>query len=141
MSLPFPSLTPDHIHPILVNFTSALVPASVVSDAAGRILRKPALHAAAWWMLIYATALTPLTALAGLWWKQKLRDTLPADQVAEHMWIGIGLTVAFIVLLLWRRASYRKSEAPGLAYFAFAILIIAALLIQGALGGNMVFGG
>jgi len=141
MSLPFPDLTPDHIHPMLVNFTSSLVPASIASDAAGRIFRKASLHAAAWWMLIYATVLTPLTSLAGLWWKQKLHDTLPKDQITEHLWLGIGLTVAFIVLLLWRRASYRKSEAPGLAYFVFGVLTIIALLIQGALGGNMVFGG
>ena len=56
MSLPFPTFTPDHLHPILVNFTSALMPASIASDAAGRIFRKASLHSAAWWMLIYATA-------------------------------------------------------------------------------------
>jgi len=59
MPLPFPDFTPDHLHPILVNFTSALVPASVASDSAGRIFRKPTLHSAAWWTLIYATAITP----------------------------------------------------------------------------------
>jgi uncharacterized membrane protein len=137
MSLPFPAFTPDHLHPILVNFTSALIPASVASDAGGRIFHKPTLHSAAWWMLIYATALTPLTSLAGLWWKQKLGTTLPADQIAEHMWLGIGLAVSFVILLLWRRKSY----PPSIAYFAFAAVVIVALLIQGALGGQMVFGG
>jgi uncharacterized membrane protein len=137
MSLPFPTFTPDHLHPILVNFTSALIPASIASDAAGRIFRKASLHSAAWWMLIYATALTPLTSLVGLWWKQKLGTTLPADQIAKHMWLGIGLTVSFVVLLVWRR----KSDPPSIPYFAFAILVIVALLIQGALGGQMVFGG
>lgn len=140
MPLPFPTFTPDHIHPILVNFTTALLPASVASDAASRILRKPSLHSAAWWMLVYAAAITPLTALAGLWWKTKLADTLPPKLIAEHMWLGIGLAVSFIVLLLWRRAFYRKTESPSLAYFAFAVLIVVALLIQGALGGQMVFG-
>jgi uncharacterized membrane protein len=137
MSLPFPTFSPDHLHPILVDFTSAFIPASVASDAAGRIFRKPSLHSAAWWMLIYATALTPLTSLVGLWWKQKLGTTLPADQIAEHMWLGIGLTVSFVILLLWRR----KSDPPSIPYFAFAALVIVALLIQGALGGQMVFGG
>lgn len=137
MPLPFPAFTPDHLHPILVNFTSALIPASVASDAGGRIFRKPSLHSAGWWMLVYATVLTPLTSLVGLWWKQKLGTTLPADQIAEHMWLGIGLTVAFVVLLVWRR----KSDPPSIPYFVFAILVIVALLIQGALGGQMVFGG
>ncbi|HEY5329951.1 MAG TPA: DUF2231 domain-containing protein [Acidobacteriaceae bacterium] len=137
MSLPFPAFTPDHIHPILVNFTSALVPASVASDAAGRIFRKPTLHSAAWWMLVYAAAITPLTALAGLWWKHKLADTLPPAEIAEHMWLGISLAVSFVILLLWRR----KSDPPSIPYFAFAVLVIVALLVQGALGGQMVFGG
>ena len=137
MSLPFPAFTPDHIHPILVNFTSALIPASVASDAAGRIFRKPTLHSAAWWMLVYATCITPLTGLAGLWWKHTLGDTLPPAQIAEHMWLGIGLAVSFVILLLWRRKSY----PPSIPYFAFAVIVIVALLIQGTLGGQMVFGG
>jgi uncharacterized membrane protein len=141
MSLPFPQFTPDHIHPMLINFTSALVPASVASDIAGRALSKPALNSAAWWMLVYAAAITPLTGLSGWWWKQKLGNTLPRDLITEHLWLGVGLAVAFIVMLLWRRSSYRNNQAPGWLYFAFAAVVIVALMVQGALGGAMVFGG
>jgi len=34
-----PLLSPEHIHPILVNFTASLVPASVFSDVLGRVTR------------------------------------------------------------------------------------------------------
>jgi uncharacterized membrane protein len=138
--LPLPTFSPDHIHPILVNFTAALVPASVGSDIVGRVLRKPSLHAAAWWMLVYAAAITPLTALSGLWWKQKQVDTLPAQQLLRHEQIGFALVGALIVLAAWRYAAYRKSLAPGLAYVLLGLVVIFALMVQGALGGDMVFG-
>lgn len=48
------------LHPILVNFTAALVPASFVSDVLGRFLRRESLRSAAWWMLLYAAIITPL---------------------------------------------------------------------------------
>lgn len=136
MLLPFPTFAPDHIHPILENFTSALIPVSMVSDAAGRIFCKPSLHSVGWWTLVYATAITPLTALAGLWWKHQLVGMLPPVEIEEHMWLGISLTVSFIILLLWRR----KSNPPSIPYFSYAVLILVVLLAQGALGGDMVFG-
>ena len=139
--LPLPTFSPDHIHPILVNFSAALVPASVGSDIVGRALRKPSLHAAAWWMLVYAAAITPLTVLSGLWWKQKQVDTLPAQQLLRHEQIGFALMGALIVLAVWRYAAYRKSLAPGVVYLLLGLVVIFGLLVQGALGGDMVFGG
>lgn len=58
-------LRPVPLHPILVNFTAALVPASLLSDVLGRVLKRDTLLHAGWWMLLYAAAVTPLTALAG----------------------------------------------------------------------------
>jgi uncharacterized membrane protein len=139
--LPLPAFSPDHIHPILVNFTAALVPASVGSDIVGRVLRKSSLHAAAWWMLVYAAAITPLTALSGLWWKQKQGDALSTQQVLRHEQIGFALVGGLIVLAVWRYAAYRKNAAPGVAYLLLGLAIIFALVVQGALGGDMVFGG
>jgi uncharacterized membrane protein len=139
--LPLPAFSPDHIHPILENFTAALVPASVGSDIIGRVLRKSSLHAAAWWMLVYAAAITPLTALSGLWWKQKQGDALPAQQVLRHEQIGFALVGGLIVLAAWRYAAYRKSAPPGVAYLLLGLVMVFALVVQGALGGDMVFGG
>jgi uncharacterized membrane protein len=139
--LPLPTFSPDHIHPILENFTSALVPASVGSDIAGRVLRKDSLHAAAWWMLVYAAVLTPLTALSGLWWKQKQGDALSAQQVLRHEQIGFALVGALIALVAWRYLAYRKSAAPEVAYLLLGLVVVFALVVQGALGGAMVFGG
>jgi len=62
----FPS-SPQQFHPILVNFTAALLPLSFLSDVLGRMLRRQSLHNAGWWLLLYAVLITPLTVAAG-WW-------------------------------------------------------------------------
>jgi len=132
--------SPDHLHPILVNFTAALVPASVFSDLAGRILGKSRLHAAAWWMLVYAAAISPLTALAGLWWKRSVGDALPPDLMLEHQVLGIALAIAVIVMAIWRYLLYKKDKVPGIGYLVVGICAVLLLMIQGNLGGAMMFG-
>lgn len=138
--LPLPKFSPEHVHPILVNFTAALIPASVGSDVAGRLLRKASLHTAAWWMLVYAAAITPFTALAGWWWKQRLGDTLSPDLILRHERLGFSLVFAFLALALWRDAAHRKQEVPGIPYLLFGGVLVVLLVVQGTLGGAMLFG-
>lgn len=141
--MPFPLLTEiswHHLHPILVNFTAALVPASVGSDLLGRILRRVSLTHAAWWTLLYAALITPLTATAGWFWKQQIEAGLPAETIAQHQWLGISLAVAFITLAVWRGVIHQRDETPGALYFMLASAVVAALMYEGHLGGSMVFG-
>ena len=138
--LPLLKFSPEHVHPILVNFTAALIPASVGSDVAGRLLRKASLHTAAWWILVYAAAITPLTALAGWWWKQRVGDTLSPELILRHERLGFGLVFAFVALAIWRYAAYRKQEAPGTPYLLLGGVLVVVLVMQGTLGGAMLFG-
>ncbi|HET9869594.1 MAG TPA: DUF2231 domain-containing protein, partial [bacterium] len=46
------------LHPILVNFTAALVPFSVAADAAARWRKDETLRHAAWWALLAAALIT-----------------------------------------------------------------------------------
>ena len=140
MLLPLPPFSPDHIHPILVNFTAALVPASVASDIFGRLLRKPSLHSAAWWMLLYATLISPLTALAGLWWKKQAGPTLPPEILLVHQYLGITLALALIVLALWRWRIFRNNVPPGPVYLLAGAFAVLALMYQGKFGGMLLFG-
>lgn len=128
------------LHPILVNFTAALIPVSVVSDWLGRLLRRESFHTAAWWMLLYATVVTPLTALAGWWWMRQMGD-MDHWQMVWHMWLGFSIATATVALAIWRYRAYRRGLAPGLAYLLFATVAVAALVVQGDLGGQMSFGG
>jgi uncharacterized membrane protein len=140
MGLPLPPFSWENIHPILVNFTAALIPVSVFSDVVGKLLRRESLHHTAWWTLLFAAAITPATALAGWFWKKSIEAALPPDIIAIHQWLGISLAVAFIILALWRGLLHRRDESPSPVYLLLAILVSTALLYQGHLGGSMTFG-
>src|SRR5437763_15573152 len=60
---PFPPL-----HPIFVNLTAGLFPASVLFDLLGRWLNRPSLRAAGGWTMLLVAIVTPLTALFGWLW-------------------------------------------------------------------------
>ncbi|HEY4675705.1 MAG TPA: DUF2231 domain-containing protein [Candidatus Angelobacter sp.] len=135
-----PPLSPQELHPILVNFTAALLPLALFSDLLGRWLKRSSLHNAAAWMVLYAAIITPLTGAAGWWWKIKSAGTLPPELIAVHQWLGTSLALVFIVLAVWRWRLYRRNAVPTLAYLVFAIIAVLALVYQGSLGGAMVFG-
>ncbi len=138
--LPAPAISPQHIHPILVNFTAGLVPASIASDLIGRSTRKTTFHHAAWWMLCFAAAITPFTAAAGFLWKQSVQAVTPADLLLLHQWLGIGLTAAFVGLAVWRGLLHHRNVNPGVLYFVVACTVLLALIYQGSIGGLMAFG-
>ena len=128
------------LHPILVNFTAALVPASLISDVLGRLLRKQSLTCAGWWMLFYAAVVTPFTVLAGwLWLRQMGGMVMP--EMAIHKWLGTALAVVFVAMVFWRWRIHRRAErGPSWTYLICAALVVAALTVQGHLGGSMSFG-
>ena len=140
MDLPLPPFSWQHVHPILVNFTAALIPASVFSDALGRVLGRESLNHAAWWTLLYATAVTPGTAVAGWFWKKSIEAALPPDVIAAHQWLGVSLAGVFVIMAIWRGTLHRRGRSPGLAYLLLAALVSVALIYQGHLGGSMTFG-
>lgn len=135
-----PPRSPQELHPILVNFTAALLPLALLSDLLGLWLKRSSLHSAAAWMVLYTAIITPLTGAAGWWWKIKSAGTLPPELIAVHEWLGTSLAVVFIVLAVWRWRLYRRNAVPTLAYLAFALVAVLALVYQGSLGGGMVFG-
>jgi uncharacterized membrane protein len=138
--LPIPSFSIEHLHPILVNFTAGLVPASVASDVIGRVTGKLSFRHAAWWMLCYAAAITPLTAAAGFVWKKSVEAVTPPEVLRVHQWVGVALALLFIVMAVWRGAKHLRNEPPGDSYFVVAFAVLAVLMYQGSMGGTLAFG-
>ena len=127
------------LHPILVNFTAALVPVSVFSDFIGRLIKSEPLRHTAWWTLFYATAITPFTAITG--WLFWVSDDNGVRGMTIHKWLGTGLALLLFSLFAWRRQLHRRQEWPTLAYFIFGAVFVVALAYQGHLGGQQVFSG
>lgn len=126
-------------HPILVNFTAALIPAAIVSDWLGRLLKKESLAAAGWWMILYAALLTPFTAYAGWDWMHDMGD-MDHWQLAYHEYLGFALATATVGLAIWRGVLQRRTGKASWLYLVAATVILAALVVQGDLGGQMTFG-
>lgn len=131
-------MTLPPLHPILVNFTAALVPVSFVSDLLGRMLRKQSLHLTGWWSLCFAAIVTPFTVFAGWWWLRSMGG-MDHWEMDIHKWLGTGLAAVFIMLVLWRARLHRRSLPPGAPYLIALGITVAALTFQGHLGGMMSF--
>ncbi len=127
--------TPPPLHPILVHFTTALVPVSFVCDLLGKILRRQSLLSTGWWTILIAAVVTPLTAFSGWMWMRQLGDIGHAE-MSIHQWVGISLAAVLPILAVWR---VRKGT-PSLFYLLATGLLVLALSFQGHLGWMMSFG-
>lgn len=127
------------LHPILVNFTAALVPVSLASDLAASVSKKEPLRQTAWWCLLYATALTPFTAAAG--WLFWMKDDNGSQGMAIHKWLGTAFVALLFLLFLWRRDFQRRGRPVTAAYLFVGALLLAALVYQGHLGGAQTYSG
>ena len=133
----------DHLHPILVHFTTALLPVSLFSDVMGKFTDRYSFTPAAWWMLLYGAIATPLTALAGWMWAtdiEKSAGGVAGSTLTTHEWVGIGLVFGFLFLAIWRGRTFIHARKPGIIYLVFATIVVAALMYQGYLGGKMTMG-
>src|SRR5512132_2595329 len=104
MFLPLPPISWRQLHPILVHFTAALVPVSFAADVLARAVRGRSLADVAWWTLLLAAVITPLTAATG-WWLRLSMEQVAAEQasvMAFHQWLGSVLILPFIGLCAWR---------------------------------------
>lgn len=135
-----PPRSPHEIHPILVNFTAALLPIALLSDVLGRMFRRQSLHDAAVWMMLYEAAITPLTVAAGWWWRSASAGALPARLILVHEWLGTAAAGLFIVLATWRWKMHKRAGVPSNAYLALTCVAMLALIYQGSIGGRMLFG-
>jgi plastocyanin/uncharacterized membrane protein len=135
-----PPRGPHEFHPILVNFTAALLPLAFLSDLLGRLLNRKSLHNTAAWMVLYAAIITPLTGLAGWWWKSQVGADLPRNLITVHQWLGTSLAVIFIALAVWRWRIQKRDGVPALGYLVVTGIVVLALVYQGSVGGLMAFG-
>lgn len=127
------------IHPLLVNFTAALVPVSFLCDLAAVWVKKDALRVVAVRTLAFAAVVTPFTALAGWLWMRSM-DHADHWQMPVHLWVGVSIAVVLLSLAVWRVSMQRRGDKPGWLYAVCALLVFAALAMQAELGASMSFG-
>jgi uncharacterized membrane protein len=99
------------IHPILVNFTAALLSVSVGSDILAKALGTPTLRDTRWWTLCFAAFITPFTALAGRpFW---IPDDAGVLGMSIHKWLSTALAALVPALALWRCWFFKRNRNPS----------------------------
>jgi uncharacterized membrane protein len=106
------------LHPILVNFTAALVPVSLGSDFIGRLFKAESLRQTAWWTLLYAMIVTPCTAFTG--WLFWMHDDNGVTGMTVHKWLGTGLAALLLALFAWRWRLHHQSRWASACLFGCA---------------------
>ena len=96
-----------------------------------------ALRATGWWALVYATAVTPFTAVTG--WLFWMKDDVGVAGMTVHKWLGCGFVLLLFGLFAWRRRLHRRQLWPTAGYLVAGIIVVAVLVVQGHLGGQQVF--
>ena len=125
------------VHPILVNFTAALIPVSVGSDILAKALRKQTLRDTGWWTMCFAACITPFTACAG--WLFWMDDDNGATNMTIHKWLGTSAAVLLIGFVLWRWWFFKRDLWPNILYLLVGLVIVGAVVYQGHLGGEQSF--
>lgn len=137
------TMTPRH--PAVVHFPIALAMLSVVADAIAWLARDsaiaPSLFAAGWWALVGAVVFGAIAVVLGL--SDMRHEMIEHDahlRVHHHMRIGFAVLGALGALFVWRLVGVLGGTlAVGLGYLVAAVIVLALVIYQGWLGGELVF--
>ena len=127
------------LHPMMIHFPAALLPASLGSDVLGKVMKRPSLRHAAWWMLAFGAASVPLAVLTGWVWL-RAREASDGDGLGIHKWLGTSLALVFVPLVVWRWRTHAREGTPGWPYLAAAAVAVGLMIYQAHIGGMMSFG-
>lgn len=133
------SLRLQEIHPAVVHFPIALIPAALGLDAIGRATGKQGLMDAGRALMPVAAASAVVSAAAGVLAQGALRypDETGRELLVTHSHVNAVVTAGTIALaaLRWRRGG----NAPSNSYLAAGAGILAAIGYSASLGGKMVY--
>ncbi len=122
-----------YLHPVLVNFVAACVPVSLAFDFGSRVMKRESWRVVAAWNMVVAALFVPLVVFFGwLYWGSNDDDR----SMAIHFWLGNSLAFIIIGLAIWRWRLYAKSRPASALYLVAASMTLAALAIQGHIGGS-----
>lgn len=129
-----------NVHPALVHYPSALIPAAFLLYFLGTVLKRKALLVSGRACLYLGVA----GAIAAVWSGLRAEDSIPHNEMIHrlmetHEFIGITLLVIGAILTIW--SFWQVDAAPKGTWVFLALLGFATYLTlqTGEIGGRMVF--
>lgn len=124
------------IHPSLVHFPLALIPASLLLDLIGRLTGKRSWMRAGARMMPIAAASGAVAATVGLVAQGAVEvDRDAHETLVTHRNLNLGLVVLTGVLALMRA----RSQTPSIGYLAAGVAGVVAMNCTAYLGGQLVY--
>jgi uncharacterized membrane protein len=130
---------PD-IHPFVVHFPVALLPASTCFELLAAFLKKPDLSRAGWWTQLLGVVGVTAAVISGLGAGERSGAAGEAlERLTLHSQTAFLAAAFWAGLLLWRMG--RRTEIPRPTTLYLLLMVAATLLILevGLLGGELVF--
>ena len=131
----------ESVHPLIVHFPIALLLTSVAADAAGRLLKRPALEQVGLWNLCLGALGAAAAVLTGLQAEEAAKHSFEIWKVmALHERLGkitLGLALAAVVIRLAKRN--RLGTGLWTLTFLLTIIMISTLSWGAWLGGRLVY--
>ena len=126
----------NEVHPSIVHFPIALIPAAVIADLLGRVTGNQKLADSGRALMPVAAASAALAAATGLIAQEEVTaEGRARDLLVTHRNLNLSLTALTTALATWRWA---EDEAPS-GYLALALAGIGAMSYSAYLGGKMVY--
>lgn len=132
------------LHPIVVHFPIALLPAALLLELVGHLGRRDEFRKVALWLLAIGVAMALISVLTGKLGEEVAEQTMGSEAGEELL--HLHERVAYLTTIVWSIALLLRIylERPGTErwrslFFAFALLGILSLFLTGFLGGRLVY--
>ena len=135
-------MTKLHAHPISVHIPNGVLPVGVVFLILALFFQLPSLELASFYNLIAVVLAMPLVIFFGyIDWKNRYKGKMTSLFMSKIV-CGVFVAVVGMLLLIWRMID-PEVAGPGsanrLAYLIVHLLMMAAAVFAGYLGGKLVF--
>src|SRR5688500_2682440 len=118
------SIRLQEVHPSVVHFPLALLPAAVAADLLGRATGSEALHEVGRVLMPVAAASAAVAAVTGLVAQEEVAvDGVAEELLVTHRNLNLSLVTLSTMLAAWRV----RSERPSAGYLALALAGLGAM--------------
>lgn len=123
------------LHPMLVHFPIAFIPAALFTAIAGR--RRPGFAKPVQFLVVAAGVTAPFAVLSG-WLSAGFSLGFDDWLTQSHRWLGTGVAIAAFALGVFAFKHPEQDRATGM--IVGLSILTAAIMVQGWLGGALVHG-